>query len=134
MILHSGTPSTSSSAPTSHSQESPVPSLVGQCGPSYQPNIYHPPIYTQYYNQGIPYTGTYSIPTIPQPSSPSPMGAASVVPVAPPVMTTLKKVLDFVYFLPFLFSLYHCPEPSGMFYDDPCTSAMMRTLDHSSMT
>ena len=50
------------------------------------------------------------------------------------VMTTLKKVSDFIYFLPFLFSLYHYPEPSGMFYDDPLTSAMMHTLDRSSMT
>ena len=83
MILHSRTP-TSSPAPTSHSQESPVPILVGQSGPSYQPNVYHPLIYTQYYNQGIPYTGTYSVPTIPQPSSPSPMGDVSIVPVVPP--------------------------------------------------
>ena len=50
------------------------------------------------------------------------------------VMTTLKKVLDFCYFLPFLFSLYHYPEPSRTFYDDPLTSAMTHTLDHSSMT
>ena len=50
------------------------------------------------------------------------------------VMSTLKKVLDFVYFLPFLFSLYHYPEPSGTFYNNPPTSAMTRTLDHSSMT
>ena len=35
------------------------------------------------------------------------------------VMTMLRKVLDFVYFLPFLFSLYHHPESSGMFYDSP---------------
>ena len=50
------------------------------------------------------------------------------------VMTTLRKVLDFVYFLPFLFSLYHHPEPSGTFYNDPLTSAMTHTLDHTSMT
>ena len=49
-------------------------------------------------------------------------------------MTTLRKVSDFVYFLPFLFSLYHLPEPSGMFYDSPSTRPMMYTLDHSSMT
>ena len=50
------------------------------------------------------------------------------------VMTTLSKVLDFVYFLPFLFSLYHYPEPSGTFYDDPLIPAMTHTLDRSSMT
>ena len=49
-------------------------------------------------------------------------------------MTTLRKVLDFVYFLPFLFSLYHHPELSGTFYNDPLTSAMTHTLDHTSMT
>ena len=49
-------------------------------------------------------------------------------------MTTLKKVLDFFYFLLFLFSLYHYPEPSGTFYDDPRTSTMTHTLDRSSMT
>ena len=50
------------------------------------------------------------------------------------VMTTLHKVSDFVYLLPFLFSLYHHPEPSGMFYPDPHTTVMTHTLDHSSMT
>ena len=50
------------------------------------------------------------------------------------VMTTLSKVSDFVYFLPFLFSLYHYPEHSGTFYSDPPTSAMTHTLDRSSMT
>ena len=50
------------------------------------------------------------------------------------VMTTLRKVSDFIFFLPFLFSLYHYPEPSGTFYDDPLTSAMTHTPDHSSMT
>ena len=50
------------------------------------------------------------------------------------VTTVLKKVSDFFYFLPFLFSLYHHPEPSGMFYNDSLTSAMTHTLDHSSMT
>ena len=50
------------------------------------------------------------------------------------VMTMIKKVSDFVYFLPFHFSLYHYPEPSGMFYDYPLTSAMTHTLDSSSMT
>ena len=49
------------------------------------------------------------------------------------VMTTFK-VSDFFYFLPFLFSLCHHPEPSGMLYNDPLTSAMTHTLDHSSMT
>ena len=50
------------------------------------------------------------------------------------VMTTLSKVSDFVYFLPFLFSLYHYPEPSRTFYNDPHTTAMMYIPDHSSMT
>ena len=50
------------------------------------------------------------------------------------VMTTLRKVLDFIFFLPFLFSLYHYPEPSRTFYDDPLTSTMMHTPEHSSMT
>ena len=50
------------------------------------------------------------------------------------VMISLKKVSDFIYFLPFLFSLYHHPEPSRMLYDDPLTSVMTHTLDHSSMT
>ena len=49
-------------------------------------------------------------------------------------MTTLKKVSDFFFFLPFLFSLYHHPEPSGIFYDNPPTSVMTHTLDHPSMT
>ena len=50
------------------------------------------------------------------------------------VMTTLRKVSDFVYSLPFLFSMYHYPESSGTFYDNPHTSIMTHTLDHSSMT
>ena len=78
-MSHNGTPSTASPDSTSHSQERNV---VGQIGPSYQANIYRPPIYTQYYNQGIPYT--YNVPTIPRPSSPSPTRAASSVPVAQP--------------------------------------------------
>ena len=49
-------------------------------------------------------------------------------------MTTLCKVSDFVDALPFLFSLYYYPEHSGTFHNDPLTSAMMHTLDHSSMT
>ena len=49
-------------------------------------------------------------------------------------MTTLRKVSDFVFFLPFLFSLYHYPEHPGTFYDDPLTPAMTHTLDRSSMT
>ena len=32
------------------------------------------------------------------------------------VMTALCNASDFVYHLPFLFSLYHHPEPSGMLY------------------
>ena len=43
---------------------------------------------------------------------------------ASPVMTTLRKMSDFVYFLPFLFSMYHYPEPSGTFYGNPHTSVM----------
>ena len=50
------------------------------------------------------------------------------------VTTTLSKISDFVYFLPFLYSLYHYPEPSGTFYSDPHTTVMTHTLDHSSMT
>ena len=50
------------------------------------------------------------------------------------VVTTLSKISDFVYFLPFLFSLYHHPEPSGTFYDNPHTSVMTHTLDRTSMT
>ena len=50
------------------------------------------------------------------------------------VMTTLRKVSDFIYFLPFLLSLYHHPEPSRTFYDNPLTSAMTHTPDHPSMT
>ena len=55
-------------------------------------------------------------------------------PITAPVMTTLRQVSDFVYFLSFLFSLYHYPEHSGTFYPDPPTSAMTHTLDRSSMT
>ena len=50
------------------------------------------------------------------------------------VMATFSKMLDFIYFLPFLFSLYHYSEPSGTFYDDAPTFDMTHTLDHSSMT
>ena len=50
------------------------------------------------------------------------------------VMAMLRKMSDFVYFLPFLFSLYYYSEPSGTFYDDPPTSALTHTLDYSSMT
>ena len=50
------------------------------------------------------------------------------------VMTTLRKMSDFVYFLPFLFSMYHYPEPSGTFYDNPHTSVVTHTLDRTSMT
>ena len=51
-----------------------------------------------------------------------------------PVMTTLRKMLDFVYFLPFLFTLYHYSESSGTFYPDPHTTVMTHTLDHAGMT
>ena len=50
------------------------------------------------------------------------------------VMTTLRKVSDFVYFLPFLFALYHYSEPSGTFYFDPHATVMTHTPDRSSMT
>ena len=50
------------------------------------------------------------------------------------VMTTLRKVADFVYFLLFLFSMYHYPEPSGTLYDDPHTSVVTHIPDQSSMT
>ena len=49
-------------------------------------------------------------------------------------MTTLRKVLDFVYFLPFLFSLYYHPEPSRTFYNSSRTTSMTYAPDHSSMT
>ena len=49
-------------------------------------------------------------------------------------MTMFRKMSDFIFLLPFLFSLYHYPEPSGTFYDDPPTSVMTRTLDRFSMT
>ena len=52
----------------------------------------------------------------------------------PCVMTILRKVADFFVFLPFLFSLYHYPEPSGTTYDSPQISVMTHTLDRSSMT
>ena len=50
------------------------------------------------------------------------------------VMTTLKKVADFIFFLPFLFSLYQYPEPSGTLYTTPDPSVMTHTPDHFSMT
>ena len=50
------------------------------------------------------------------------------------VMTTLRKVSDFFFFLPFLFSLYHHPEPSGTLYATPDPSIMTHTPDHSRMT
>ena len=50
------------------------------------------------------------------------------------VMTTLRRVSDFVYNLPFLFSLYHHPEPYGTLYDDPFTNSMTYAPDHPSMT
>ena len=46
------------------------------------------------------------------------------------VMTTLKKVSDFVFLLPFLFSLYQYPEPSGTLYATPDPSVMTHTPDH----
>ena len=49
-------------------------------------------------------------------------------------MTTLRKVSDFFFFLPFLFSLYHHPEPSGTLYATPGPSIMTHTPDRSRMT
>ena len=49
-------------------------------------------------------------------------------------MTTLRQVADFIFLLPFLFSLYHHPEPSGTFYSDPLTTDVTHTPDHFSMT
>ena len=57
-----------------------------------------------------------------------------LLPLAMHVMTALRGISDVVYQLPFLFSLYYNPEPSGMFYDDTHTISMTHTPDHSSMT
>ena len=45
------------------------------------------------------------------------------------VMTILRKTSDFVYFLPFLFSLYHHSEPSGTFYSD-CHDSYSRPFQY----
>ena len=50
------------------------------------------------------------------------------------VMTTLKKVSDLFFFLPFPFSLYQYSEPSGTLYATPDPSAMTHTPGHFSMT
>ena len=50
------------------------------------------------------------------------------------VMTALRGISDFVYFLPFLFSLYHHPEHSGMLYNSSYFSVMTNDLAQSSMT
>ncbi len=80
-----GTPSPPlpSPAPTSQSHESSVnPPVVGQSGPLYQPNVYHPQFYAQYYSQSVPYS--YSVqPTVQ--GTPAPAGpTTSSVPAAPP--------------------------------------------------
>ena len=49
------------------------------------------------------------------------------------VMTTIRGIMDFVYFLPFLFSLYHHPEPSRTLYNSPYITSMMYIPDHPSM-
>ena len=49
-------------------------------------------------------------------------------------MAMLRRVLDFIDALPFLFSLYYYPEHSGTIHDSPRTSSMTHTLDNSSMT
>ncbi|KAI9452663.1 hypothetical protein BJY52DRAFT_1402809 [Lactarius psammicola] len=82
-LYGASTTASPSPAPTSQSHESSVnPPVIGQSGPSYQPNIYHPHIYPQYYNQSVPYS--YSVqPTTqvtPAPAAPT----TSNVPVAPP--------------------------------------------------
>ena len=50
------------------------------------------------------------------------------------VMTALRHVSDFIDTLPFLFSLYYYdPEHFRTFHNDPLTSIMTTTPDHSSM-
>lgn len=41
------------------------------------------------------------------------------------VMTMIRDISCFIYSLPFLFSLYHHPEPSRTFYDNPHATDMM---------
>ncbi|KAI9431135.1 hypothetical protein BJY52DRAFT_1232221 [Lactarius psammicola] len=55
-------------------------SVVRQSGPSYQPNIYHPHVYTPYYNQTVPYAYTMHPST--QPSAPAGATTPSFVPAA----------------------------------------------------
>ncbi|KAI9465755.1 hypothetical protein BJY52DRAFT_1220503 [Lactarius psammicola] len=55
-------------------------SVVGQSGPSYQPNIYHPHVYTPYYNQTVPYA--YIMQPSTQPSAPAGATTPSFVPAA----------------------------------------------------
>ena len=50
------------------------------------------------------------------------------------VMTAVRGVADFIYFLPFLFSLYHYPEHSRMSHDSPDASDLTYTPDHPGMT
>ncbi|KAI9463182.1 hypothetical protein BJY52DRAFT_1184732 [Lactarius psammicola] len=61
-------------------QSSQNVSVVRQSGPSYQPNIYHPHVYTPYYNQTVPYAYTMQPST--QPSAPAGATTPSFVPVA----------------------------------------------------
>ena len=46
-------------------------------------------------------------------------------------MTMLRKVLDFVYLLPFLFSLYQWLKQAGTFYDSPYLSLVTYVLAQS---
>ncbi|KAH9030581.1 hypothetical protein EDB83DRAFT_2319314 [Lactarius deliciosus] len=73
-MASNGAPSTPSStpshapspAPTSQSHENSVQdSHVGKSGPLYQPSVYHPHVYAQYYNQSLPYR--YSVQPIGMP-------------------------------------------------------------------
>ena len=77
--------STPSPVPTSQSQESSVPSVsvIGQSGPPYQSNIYHPHVYPQFYNQGMPYTYNMQPTVITQPA------ALPVGPVGPTAPTPM---------------------------------------------
>jgi hypothetical protein len=76
-----GTPSTQSPAPT-QSQGHENTSVVGPSGPSYQPSVYHPHAYPQFYNQSMPYG--YSIQPTTQASAPLTTSSLSNVPAATP--------------------------------------------------
>ena len=50
------------------------------------------------------------------------------------VMTVIRGLSDFIYLLPFLFSLYRHPEPSRTFYHCSSATDMTYIPDQSSMT